>query len=243
MLRARAHRPARHRRRRPDPPRSRARPIRVLKSKRLRFACGLRSSTGAKSRVTPSAASSRPWVRPNSSAFFARTSGDNSASVESAGSLVNGGDRCETMPPSWSAATISGGRPARRRRSCNAAISALITRRLPVRDIALADVDTGDQPLLGKQRDLGEGGIADDEVPAERLRRRRLGLQHLTFGASRTIRCADSIDSGGRHHSTTSHRPAKPASPDIRHAQQQRDRPPGLSQRSRRFSGPRSDIR
>ena len=37
--------------------------------------------------------------------------------------LVKGGARCDTMPPSWSAATIRGGRPAPRRFSCRAEIS------------------------------------------------------------------------------------------------------------------------
>ena len=79
-----------------------------------------------------------------------------------------------------------------------------------MRDIALADIDAGDQPLLGKLRDLIEGGIADHEMPAETLRQRRLGLQHPRLVISNNS-CADRIDSGGSSHSTTSHRPAKPA--------------------------------
>ena len=144
--------------------------------------------------------------------FLPRTSGASSASVESGGSHVNGGDRCETTPPSWSAATIKGGRPARRPLSCNAAISALITGGFRLRDIVPGDIDTGDQPLLGKLRDLIEGGIADHEVPAELCANAALGLQHLVLVISNNS-CAARIDSGGRqpqHHERIC--PAKPAS-------------------------------
>src|SRR5581483_9989392 len=132
------------------------------------------SSTGAKSRSMPTAASSRPIARPTASAAC----GSSVAPMTAAGGKwVNGRGRRWTRPPSWSMA-ISGGTPAPP--SWSAATSA--------RSCAA-------ERTLRRKRMTPPGGCSAKKA---RVRRSTVGPGRPTMKSWETVRRSTAVGIGGR---------------------------------------------